>query len=235
MLCILFTAIVSQWQSENHTSIYGPQYKHQKEFGWKITRMFHNRIRQLSAVNYEYDVYQFGVYLGGSMKHMHNKVRFYHHMWGFDSFKGLPAETPGIKIEGNHWLPGAFSSEGALKQSNSTNARRIVEKILARVNVRSTLIEGFFNESLPRMILSNFRRALLIDIDVDLYISAKQVLDWLFKNKIATAGSLIRYDDWNSGDTSWGEPKAHAEIVSIYKVKLRRFGWNEYEVIDVGY
>ena len=50
------------------------------------------------------------------------------------------------------------------------------------------------------------RPALYVDIDVDIYISSYQALDWLCKHKLIRRGTIIGYDDW-----LWGLPgfKAH--------------------------
>jgi hypothetical protein len=60
---------------------------------------------------------------------------------------------------------------------------------------------------------------------VDLYISAKQALTWLFESRLLVPGSLVRYDDWQHGTTtgadgsSWGEPKAHMEATREFGVR----------------
>ena len=105
--------------------------------------------------------------------------------------------------------------------------RRVASKL---DNPKATLVRGFFNNSLPTMDLSACRPALLVDIDSDLYVSAKQALTWLFRHKIARKGTLIRYDDWNKGDPSWGEARAHKEISEEFDVTFRSFSPNEFEV-----
>jgi hypothetical protein len=56
--------------------------------------------------------------------------QFHTLVWGFDSFDGLPEETPGLALEGKHWLPGGFSSRGALGLSSAQAAKRAVETYL---------------------------------------------------------------------------------------------------------
>jgi hypothetical protein len=224
-------SVAQEWQSANHTAKYGHEFMNIKYFGWLPSSAFLKRANQLALP--DLDIYQFGVYTGGSMKQIHKHIKTYRHMWGFDSFEGLPSETKGIHIEGKHWLSGAFSSKGALKVKSPEQAMRLVTAKLN--NPKATLIKGFFNDSLPRMDLSSCRPALLIDIDSDLYVSAKQALTWLFEHQIARVGTLIRYDDWNVGDPSWGEPKAHKEISDEFGVTFRSFNGNEFEVIAVTY
>lgn len=56
---------------------------------------------------------------------------------------------------------------------------------------RVKLVPGFFNISLTDELARHAPPALYADINGDLYISAVQVLDWLFKHAIARAGTLI--------------------------------------------
>jgi hypothetical protein len=48
------------------------------------------------------------------MRDMGRRVKGFGHLWGFDSFEGLPAETRGEQLEGHHWKPGGFSAAGQL-------------------------------------------------------------------------------------------------------------------------
>ena len=92
-----------------------------------------------------------------------------------------------------------------------------------------SLVTGFFNESLglrdewtraapvaaadaadgagARALASRLALppAVVIDIDVDLAISARQVLEFVFAARVARVGTLIGYDDWWSG---WCSPGA---------------------------
>ena len=190
--------VSTEWQSADHEAKYGNAFKNVKRFGWGASSQLVQRANELSAP--DLDIYQFGVYTGGTMMQIHQRIKSYRRMWGFDSFEGLPEETTGLRIEGKHWRPGGFSSKGALNVKTPEEAiRRVTTKL---GNPSATLVRGFFNESLPKMDLSSCRPALLVDVDSDLYVSAKQALMWLFKHKIARVGTLIRYDDWNRGDPS---------------------------------
>jgi hypothetical protein len=215
-----------EWQSAAHIQKYGSRFKNVKSFNWGASDQFVKIANNASDAS-ECDIYQFGVYTGGTMKAMHRKIKSYRKMWGFDSFQGLPEEIHGLHIEGKHWLAGAFSSKGALKYKSATGAMNHVKSQLVGNN---ELVMGFFNESLPRMDIAQTRKALVVDIDSDLYISAIQALEWLFKNNIAMSGTLFRYDDWNSGDQSWGEPKAHSEITKQCNVIWKQISINEFQV-----
>ena len=49
--------------------------------------------RLRAAARRELDVYQFGVYTGGSMASIARRIRGFGHLWGFDSFAGLPVPS----------------------------------------------------------------------------------------------------------------------------------------------
>lgn len=52
-----------------------------------------------------------------------------------------------------------------------------------------------------------------IEVDCDLYGATRDVLFWLFENKLVVPGATwFYYDDWLAG----GEPKAHDEITQHY-------------------
>ena len=98
-------------------------------------------------------------------------------------------------------------------------------------NERASLVIGFFNESLPLRNARDHKVALLVDIDSDLYVSAKDALSWLFRNGLFRPGTLLRYDDWNV-DPSWGEARAHKEISDEYQARWRTFQRNEFELLS---
>ena len=186
------------------------------------------------------DVYQFGVYTGGSMKVIAQKLPHFRKMWGFDSFRGLPEEAKkdgqnDLKLEGRHWLPGAFSAADAL---GVYSLSALMDNVSRHVDdSRVHLVPGFFSESLPRMALHKLRKAALVDIDGDLYVSAIQSLTWLFQSCLVEAGTVIRYDDWGVKQVppSWGEQLAHAEITQTFRVrwsKQGRLGSNEFRVVN---
>ena len=54
-----------------------------------------------------------------------------------------------------------------------------------------------------------------VDVDSDLYVSAKECLEWMLRNRLMVAGTLLRYDDWK-GHISWGETRAHLEMTIKY-------------------
>ena len=92
-----------------------------------------------------------------------------------------------------------------------------------------------------------------LDIDSDLCSSAWDALDWAFKYKVATPGTVIGYDDFwvlpSANDHAqvdrYGEAKAHKQISNKYQVSFqcicgpcipheegKPWGWRTYFVVQ---
>jgi hypothetical protein len=84
---------------------------------------------------------------------------------------------------------------------------------------RTTLIEGFFSDSLTdeSKRSHNFRPVDVALIDCDLYSSTQEVLNWL--NEYVRDGSILLFDDWYSygTDESLGQQKAFSEYLEANK------------------
>jgi hypothetical protein len=82
---------------------------------------------------------------------------------------------------------------------------------------RVRVFEGWFRDTLPTTPDLPYG---LIHIDSDLYVSAMDVLDFLFSHRRVAEGALIFFDDWNCnrGSLEFGERKAWREIVDKYNV-----------------
>ena len=148
------------------------------------------------------------------------------HMHLFDSFQGLPAEDPGIDVPAV-WHVGAFAAP--------------IDKLKARLAEEGvstdsyTIHEGWFSDTLKDELVADgtFKPAAYVDIDADLYNSTFEVLDFLFRHKLISPGTVIGYDDW--GDTPlWvaGESRAHKEIMEKYGVQCAQLlSWGERPLI----
>lgn len=156
-------------------------------------------------------VYEFGVHTGKSMIEL-RKLLKPTKMFGFDSFRGLP-ETRKTNI--HDWKLGHYASDNRKKLS---------------VYPEFQFVSGWYNESLNDSIVDQLkmRKASYIDIDCDLYESAFEALDFVFRNKIAVPGTLIGYDDiWVIPCTnesfhplSVGEGLAHLQIAQKFNVEF---------------
>ncbi len=150
---------------------------------------------------------------------------------GFDSFTGLCQEEEGVSRQ-NDWFPTAFNlldeNLGNKKLSKKASTWNEAYGMLLdrfaeyeKYNIWVKLVKGFYSDTLNRKAVEDYhiRPATFVNIDVDLYISAKQVLEFLFQNKLLANGAIIRYDDWtmrNVEEGVGGESKAHNEIVKKY-------------------
>lgn len=169
------------------------------------------------------DIYEFGVYTGLSMRGMsvwlkEKKVNF-GHMWGFDSFEGLPkdrfANKTYIKFGEGTWNPSV-----ALQKHSKT---ALMKNIYSYVDdSRVHLVPGFYDTSLTSTLaeVRKMKPALYIDIDCDIYTSTVQALDWMFRNSLVVPGTLIGYDDWSH--PAQGEQHAHEHIAKKYQVQFAK-------------
>ena len=206
------------------------------------------------------DIYQFGVFTGRGLREW--PIQFagnlsFRHQWGFDSFTGMPVLSEAqLDAEGESIAqfarldtgPGGLRA-GELDTRESFRSKRwedIEASILAYVKHNATtLIRGYFNESLPALhqsTLQQMRPATLLDFDGDLYVSTREPYDWLFRNKLVAAGTFVFYDDLQKckipharfGGNICGEAKAHQEITALYGVRWHRLEYNLYQVKSIG-
>jgi hypothetical protein len=175
------------------------------------------------------DLYTFGVYTGASIKFWLDRLKAlkvaHGQSWGFDSFEGLPEEAEGVELEGNEWKPGGFSAADQFGVYTWGEVRRKIEGHLGpEHSARCGWVKGFFSETLTPTLRGErgMQPALIIDVDVDLYISAVQCLDWCFANGIIVPGTIVYYDDVEvvKADRG-GELRAHDEMTAKYQVTWR--------------
>lgn len=166
----------------------------------------------------DYDLYEFGVYTG---KGIGQKLDFLNasagvkprHVWGFDSFEGLPVtdDNPGSGYLDVRSIDNSFQEWKATEKY-----------VLANINFENTtLIKGFYNESLNAKLVDrlHMRPAWWVNIDCDLYVSTFQALDWMFANKLMRPGTIVYYDDLQFQTKERNsELKAHREITAKYNV-----------------
>lgn len=142
----------------------------------------------LGNLRHENGLYlEFGVYRGGSINYISDRIGG-NIIYGFDSFEGLPES----------WLPGyakgKFNENGELPE--------------VKGNVR--LVKGWFNETLPGFIeMHKSEKCSFINIDCDLYSSAKYVLSML-KDNIGS-GTIISFDEL-AGQIGWEDDEYRALV-----------------------
>lgn len=147
---------------------------------------------------------EFGVFNGKSINYLSSLLPYYK-FYGFDSFTGLKEDWIGWE-----WSKGDLSTNG----------------ILPKVNHNVDLIQGYFDQSLPKWLQDNPGPFSFINIDCDTYESAKTVLNLLGKERIVP-GTVIIFDEY-FGYNNWRshEFKAWQEFVIAHNIKYRYLAIN---------
>jgi hypothetical protein len=184
------------------------------------------------------DIAEFGCHTGrtakvlsAAMKLMRAKKRL--HL--FDSFEGLPASVHAVDRENVHVKTGVWGA-GVYKGLDPGQLRRACQKYLPADAVKTHA--GWFSESLPK--LDPGTKFALIHIDCDLYVSALDVLDFVFKTGTLSDGALVLFDDWNCcrASNDFGERKAWREACDRYQVVVEDaggYGWAGHRFIVHSY
>jgi predicted O-methyltransferase YrrM len=138
---------------------------------------------------------EFGVYKGSTINFIAS-LSPGRHVWGFDSFEGLPEEWSGN--------PSMFNAAGELP----------------RVRPNVTLVRGWFNESLPRWLAEHPEPIAFAHIDCDIYSSTKAIFDAigprLQPNAIIVFDEYFGYPGWQHH-----EFKAFQEFVQAAGIEYR--------------
>jgi hypothetical protein len=157
------------------------------------------------------DYYEFGIFKGYAFWYAQQRANQYEattmRFFGFDSFAGLPEVGGPDKTARDDFYKGQYAcSYDAVRAS------------LDRAGVdwdRTTLVRGFFNDSLtPGLCRKHRMRPIAIAlIDCDLYASTVDVLRFIAP--LVQDRSILIFDDWNcfDGDDARGQRKAFAEFL----------------------
>jgi O-methyltransferase len=165
------------------------------------------------------DYLEFGLWRGRTFLHAWRMKRLYRlntmHLWGFDSFAGLPEVEP---ASGEIWSTGQFACSEPEFRS-----------ILARNGVRPedfTLVPGFYETSLDDALHAAMagKTAAIVYVDCDLYKSTVPVLAFL--ERYLTDGTIVCFDDFYCyrGRPDEGEQRALAEFLEANPaIEFQRF------------
>jgi hypothetical protein len=169
------------------------------------------------------DIYQFGVYSGISIKNLLKKYTEFNiptNVWGFDSFCGLPKEL-NEKLHYDVWGEGEFSSCDYLNVKTPEEAANLIKQSIQQEYPNQIeMIVGFYEDSLKTAYNQNMKPASWLDIDVDLYSSTIEAMEFMIKNNLIIPGTLVYYDDWKG--VEFGEGRAHIEICKKYNLKMEK-------------
>jgi hypothetical protein len=184
-----------------------------------------NYIKEKKFDGLDKDVYEFGVCTGGAagsilLEFKNHGIKYNRH-YGFDSCEGLPEEAPGL-YNPKEWHKGAYNIQDITGMDKEKAADHI-RSLFTDYNFE--LIVGFFKDSLTSKLVEKkqFKPALFISMDVDLYISCYQALDFMCENNLIENGTIVRYDDWDAGGEMAGESLANKQI-------CKKYGF-EYEIL----
>ena len=133
----------------------------------------------------------------------------------FDSFEGLPEATNDIDKNSPHVLQGIWA-EGTCKGLSKKEFENQISKYISRK--KFVVYKGWFKDTVS--LIKDEVCFSLVHIDGDLYESAIDVLDSLFKRKKISQGAIILFDDWNcnASNPELGEKWAFREIIEKYDV-----------------
>lgn len=133
-------------------------------------------------------VMEFGV---GAGRHIRNIARQVEHVFGFDSFHGLPESWDGQNRKGDY-------SQGG---------------ILPKVPENVTLVVGLFQESLPSFAERLQQPVAWVHCDADLYSSTKCIFEHLSSH--FADGVILNFNEfWNYPAAHLHEAKAFAELIA---------------------
>ncbi|MEO8372396.1 MAG: TylF/MycF/NovP-related O-methyltransferase [Candidatus Solibacter sp.] len=157
------------------------------------------------------DYLEFGLWQGKTFLHARRMKKLYGiddmHLWGFDSFHGLPA-VPGTSA--GIWTGGQF----ACTQQNFTAI--MASQGLEREEY--TLVPGFYDTSLnaAQHAAMKGRKAALVYIDCDLYESTVPVMNFIEPYLIT--GTIVCFDDFfcYAGSPEYGEQRALGEFLETH-------------------
>jgi len=153
------------------------------------------------------DVVECGVAWGESLSMLASLVRsgtMSRHIYGFDSWGGLPspskedlASTNSVAVEGRF--------AGKIGLVLSTLRRYGFDD--ADISERITLVKGLFSDTLPHY---PGRPIALLHIDVDIYQSYKECLQYLWPK--VSVGGVVLFDEYHLDDIWPGAKKAVDEF-----------------------
>jgi len=161
--------------------------------------------------NLEGDILELGTYKCGTtimIARFLKKIGSKRKVIGCDAFMGLPYED---KHSSRQNATGMFSD---------VTLEKVLEKIKKfGVDDKITIIEGFFEETLPKFLSG--KKFSMILVDCDLYDSTKFSLEFVYPRLVK--GGMIMFDDYDRVDKNnpgWGETKAVDEFCSSRKIHI---------------
>jgi Flp pilus assembly protein TadD len=151
----------------------------------------------IKAAHQEGMVLEFGVRFGNTIHQLAKLTQ--QKIYGFDSFEGLPEVW-------HHEPKGSYTTRGEIP----------------KVPLNVELIQGWFDQTLPKFLETHPGPVRLMNVDCDIYSSTKTVLDALAPRIVP--GSVIVFDEY-IGNEHWREDEFKA-----FQEAVTRYGW-KYEYL----
>jgi hypothetical protein len=148
---------------------------------------------------------EFGVYKGGTIRYIADRVGASQIVHGFDSFEGLSEAWSGD--------PSRFDAQGRLPKVPS--------------NVQ--LHKGYFSDTLPQWVEDNPGPIGFLHIDCDLYQSTQCVFEHLSDRIVP--GTVIVFDEYfNYPNWQEHEYRAFQELVGRCQIRYQYLGYARFQV-----
>ncbi len=197
-------------------------------FHLNIAKELANAVFYVYGMGVKGDIAEFGTMTGRSAVALskasalceidyRNDPRALKNLHFFDSFEGLPEARFDIDKSSPHVLEGTWK-EGSCKGLSKNGFTKLISRYIN--NKKFKVYKGWFKDTVHQINADiNFS---LVHIDGDLYESAIDVLDFLFKKKKISKGAILLFDDWNcnASNPDLGEKKAFKEVCDKYKIKF---------------
>lgn len=143
---------------------------------------------------------EFGVYRAKSLNHLASLTD--RQVFGFDAFQGLPSG------QSDHWKKGDFHVDG-----------------LPKVRPNVSLVNGWFDETLPDFLSQHPEPVGFVHVDSDLYSSAKILFELMEKR--LKPGTVVVFDEFfNYPGWQQGEFKALEEFLEKTALAVEFIGYN---------
>ena len=144
----------------------------------------------------------------------------------FDSFQGLPEVESAVDGNSVH-VKSSIWGKGVCNELSATELKELCKNHLDEERI--VIYSGWFKDTL--LIIPDGTKFSMVHVDCDYYQSAKEVLDYLFLNKMIQEGTAMFFDDYNCNRASpeFGERRAWSEAIKDYDVNFTdcgEYGWS---------
>lgn len=178
------------------------------------TNAFRRSFEFIVNSNITGDVYEFGTYTGFSARIMSNMIKEFNlcsKLYLFDSFQGLPEVNEGdlASYNAKGWEEGVMILPKNIEKRIYTCLTDIISENQLFIH------KGYYSDTLSEF--ETDTKAIILNIDCDLYSSALEVLNFFLENHLLQDGTILLFDDYNCNraNPEMGERRALREAFSV--------------------